>query len=542
VTIFRRIGRRAFGAVLRWTLGLALFSPLAASADTVASLLGDFTINQYCGLRLEADAVRIHYVVVFGQLPALRELHLADANADGVTSQAERDAYATAQAAAIADKLVLEINGARVPLRATGAVTSLPTEQTGFSMRYDIDLAGTLPALTPGDARALAFDNRNFPGRIGWHEIVVESAPGITVFDTNAFSTSATGALSQALQALPPGGPLDERTVHANVVEGTPPRGAAVIGTRSGEATPVAAPAAVPAQGGLDTAWLQIQTRRLIELISAKDVSPGVLALALLLSMVLGALHAFSPGHGKTIVGAYLVGSRGTPRHALFLGITVTITHTLVVFAIGIATLIASRYVVPERLFPVLSLLSGALVLGMGVVLFAQRWRSAHQALLRLLFGQATHSHHDHGPDHDHDHDHDHAAPHSHAAAHLHSHGGGKAHSHLPIGDNTRVSWRGLLALGISGGLLPCPSAMVLLLAAVALQKTFYGLLLTIAFSVGLAITLTGVGLAFLYARQRFGSRLANGPWTYVLPLLSALLITVVGAVLCYGALASRTI
>jgi ABC-type nickel/cobalt efflux system permease component RcnA len=148
-----------------------------------------------------------------------------------------------------------------------------------------------------------------------------------------------------------------------------------------------------------------------------------------------------------------------------------------------------------------------------------------------------AHSHHDHGPHGDHDH----AGPHSQGAL-LHSHGGGTAHSHLPIGDDTRVSLRGLLALGISGGLLPCPSAMVLLLAAVALQKTFYGLLLTIAFSVGLAITLTGVGLAFLYARQRFGSRLAAGPWTYVLPLLSALLITVVGALLCYGALASRTV
>jgi ABC-type nickel/cobalt efflux system permease component RcnA len=112
-------------------------------------------------------------------------------------------------------------------------------------------------------------------------------------------------------------------------------------------------------------------------------------------------------------------------------------------------------------------------------------------------------------------------------------------HSHLPP---AAVSWRGLLALGVSGGLLPCPSAMVLLLAAVALQKTFYGLLLVVAFSVGLAVTLTGVGLTFLYARNRLGRRIGTPRWAHVLPLLSALLITGVGAVLCYGAIVVRPV
>ena len=288
--------------------------------------------------------------------------------------------------------------------------------------------------------------------------------------------------------------------------------------------------------------------------------------------MVLGALHAFSPGHGKTIVGAYLIGSRSTPRHAVFLGFTVTVTHTLVVFAVGLATLFASRYIVPERLFPALSLLSGLLVLGMGVVLFMQRWRGARNALAEVLVRRLertfdsrasapsgfrslaaaaprrygiTRAVHDRHDGHDHAHPHPHPHPHDHDHHHagsglMHSHGGGTMHSHLPPGgDGEPVSWRSLLALGVSGGLVPCPSAMVLLLAAIALNKTFYGLLMVVAFSVGLALTLIAVGFLFLYARSRFRKPLAHALWPQVLPACSAVLITIVGLFLCYGALTS---
>jgi nickel/cobalt transporter (NicO) family protein len=261
-------------------------------------------------------------------------------------------------------------------------------------------------------------------------------------------------------------------------------------------------------------------------------------------AMLLGAVHALSPGHGKTIVGAYLIGSRGTPRHAVFLGTTVTITHTLGVFVLGFATLYASRFIVPEKLFPVLSLISAVLVLGMGILLLVQRMRAAYPALSaskdtssvfhpvtavagaasgrRLIFAHA------HGHDH------------SHADGTLHSHGGGPLHSHLPPGAaGEKVTWRSLLTLGISGGLVPCPSAMVLLLAAVALNKTAYGMLLVVAFSVGLAITLTVVGLAFLYARNRFRKPRFGARWPQLLPVLSAAMITLLGAGLCFAALRS---
>ena len=566
--------------------------PLLAQADTVASLLGNFTINQFTQLSIDADAAHVHYVVVYGQLPALRELHLADADGDGVTTQQERDAYVEKLAPDFASSLVLTVDGVVVPLHAVRWTSSLPTEQGGFSMRLDVDYDARLPSLGPGRAARVDFDNRNFAGRIGWREIAVRAAPGFAIFDTDAYGDSLTNGLNDALQQLPASGPLDERKVELGYSNGPAPAGTRAIASRFDGGAIVASQTTVPPSKVQpmsfdEAAWLQQKTKALVDLISSPTVAPHVAVLALLIAMVLGALHAFSPGHGKTIVGAYLIGSRSTPRHAVFLGVTVTITHTLVVFAVGLATLFASRYILPEQLFPALSLLSGLLVLGMGVVLLMQRWRSARHAvaesLIRRLekkfdrhqashdanvyralpagvsrpFGMraaavAGHAHrhgdghaHSHGEGHTHDHEHGHghgngsAHDHPHDASGLmHSHGGGTMHSHLPPGsDGEKVSWRSLLALGISGGLVPCPSAMVLLLAAIALNKTFYGLLMVVAFSTGLALTLIAVGFAFLYARKRFRQPLADSLWPKVLPAFSAMLITVVGLVLCYGAL-----
>ena len=568
--------------------------PGVAAADTVASLLGNFTINQYEALTLDANVAHVHYTVVYGQLPALRELHLADSDGDGVTTQQERDAYVAKLAPDFAASLVLTVDGAVVPLKAAKWVSSLPTEQGGFSMRLDIDYDGALPPLAAGSSARVDFDNRNYAGRIGWREMSIQAAPGFVVFDTDGYANSLTNGLNDALQQLPANGPLDERTVHLRYSNGPAPAGSVLLAARPADGSVViaqsitATPNATPASGAStsfdEAAWLQAKTKQLVDLISTPTVAPHVALIALLVAMVLGALHAFSPGHGKTIVGAYLIGSRSTPRHAVFLGVTVTITHTLVVFAVGLATLFASRYIVPEHLFPALSLLSGLLVLGMGVVLFMQRWRGARNAVAEVVVrkleraftrrtpassrsalrpiplatrprfgmtGRATpHGVHDHGDGHAHVHAHAHAHgdghthahgdAHDHGAGLMHSHGGGTMHSHLPPGgDGEPVSWRSLLALGVSGGLVPCPSAMVLLLAAIALNKTFYGLLMVVAFSIGLALTLIAVGFLFLYARSRFRKPLRHALWPQVLPVLSAMLITIVGLFLCYGALTS---
>ena len=236
-----------------------------------------------------------------------------------------------------------------------------------------------------------------------------------------------------------------------------------------------------------------------------------------------------SPGHGKAVVGAYLVGSRGTPKHAIFLGLTVTITHTLGVFALGLITLFASQYILPETLMPFLGFISGLLVFFIGATMFKERLFTA------LGWQKAAQHGHDHGHSHgEHSHSHDDDLQHDHDHAHdglSHTHGG-STHTHLPP---EKVTWKSLLALGISGGLLPCPSALVLMLSAISVGRIGYGLVLTIVFSFGLAATLTAVGLAFLYVGKAFGgSRIAESRIIKALPVFSSFVIACLGAVICY--------
>ena len=213
----------------------------------------------------------------------------------------------------------------------------------------------------------------------------------------------------------------------------------------------------------------------------------GVLLLLLLSAFAWGAIHALSPGHGKAMVAAYLVGTRGTPRHAVALGATVTVTHTIGVFALGAVALLLSQYILPEDLYPWLNLVSGALVLVVGAASCARA--SAGR-------GAATPAHHHH---HHHHHEHDHA--HDHGL--VHSHGGGKPHSHAP--PETVLVARASLAMGAAAGLIPCPSALVVLLGAVAQGEIALGMLLIVAFSVGLAATLTVLGLAVVFAGKALG-------------------------------------
>jgi ABC-type nickel/cobalt efflux system permease component RcnA len=233
----------------------------------------------------------------------------------------------------------------------------------------------------------------------------------------------------------------------------------------------------------------------------------GVLIFLLLAAMAWGAVHALSPGHGKTMVAAYLVGTRGTARHALALGATVTVTHTAGVFALGLVTLALSQYVLPEQLYPWLNLASGLLVVFVGAGVLRSRVR-------RLR----SHHHHD-GP-HDHDHHH---GPHD--------------HHHEP----EDLTWRGLLGMGASAGLIPCPSALVVLLAAVAQHQVALGLLMIVAFSLGLAGTLSALGLLVVLG-GRMASRLRIPPAvSTALPAVSAVVIVAAGFVLTVRAVPQLT-
>ena len=246
-------------------------------------------------------------------------------------------------------------------------------------------------------------------------------------------------------------------------------------------------------------------------MIEQGDVSVSVLLLSLLIAAFWGAAHALTPGHGKALVAAYLVGTKGTPRHAVLLGGTVTIAHTAGVFAIGIVTLALSQFILPERLYPWLTLASGLLVVAVGASVLRQRlrWRRRQEH---------DHDHHDH--DHgEHGHSHDH-----------HGHG-----HHHHTGDE--LTSKGILGVGIAAGLLPCPSALVVLLSAIALHRVGLGLALIVAFSLGLAATITGIGLVAVFARRAFGRLSLDGPVIRALPAVSAALILVVGIAITAKAL-----
>jgi nickel/cobalt exporter len=267
-------------------------------------------------------------------------------------------------------------------------------------------------------------------------------------------------------------------------------------------------------------AFLQ-STDALTRLLHQQELTPWMIAAALGIAFVLGAAHALTPGHGKTIVAAYLVGSRGTLKHAAFLGAMVTFTHTVSVFLLGLATLFLFQYVVPQKVTQVLGAISGLSIVAIGGWMLFKRLHGAGH----------THSH-DHGHSHDHTHEHhhhDHEHSHGHSHSHEHSHGpGGHSHTHVP----DEMSWSGLTALGVSGGLVPCESALVLLLTAIALRRVGLGLILLISFSLGLALVLMAIGVLVIYAKNLLPSSSGGNPFFRWMPVASAAVVMLLGVIM----------
>ncbi|MBX7218947.1 MAG: hypothetical protein K1Y36_03300 [Blastocatellia bacterium] len=482
-----------------------LFSLLLLAQTTSAVLahpLGNFTINHFSRLQVETSGVKVRYVVDMAEIPTFQEIQAADKESkDGPPTANWLKQYAETTASRLAQGLVLTVDGVRVPLQVTAKTISLPPGAGNLpTLRLECDLTGSFAGSL--QTRRLKYEDTNFPERLGWREMVLVPGSGVSLFDSTAFGNG----LTDELKAYPENmiaAPLNERALECSLSQGALPAGAAALKTRDGKTV-------TPSRD------------QLAELISVRELTPGVMLFGILLAFVLGGAHALSPGHGKTVVGAYLVGSRGTWKHAGFLGLTVTITHTAGVFALGLITLFASKYIVPERLFPILSFVSGILVLGLGGHLFIQRSRA--------LAGGHHHDHHHHDLHH-----HDHQGMES--FTHTHD---GNTHSHLPPGmDGEKITWKSLLALGISGGLLPCPSALVVLLSAIALHRVGYGLILVVAFSAGLAGVLTAIGIGFVYAGKFFAAKepqAKNGKLARlvkVMPVLSALVIASIGFVMC---------
>jgi ABC-type nickel/cobalt efflux system permease component RcnA len=470
---------------------------LATARPAAAHPLGNFSVNQYSKLEIDRTAVHLTYVLDLAELPTVANLHAYDRDSDGSLSESESTYLRDTLLTDIAPHLSLRAGDDMLPLTMQDADFTFQTGQANLqTTRLTAHLQALLPAVMQNET--ISYTNGYAADRVGWREIVVVNGADIAIPNAAIYAQDQ----SQGLTSYPADlltSPLDERTVELSFrVEAGAPASSQ--------------PATTTATSPLDFG------ARLAEIVNGSVTSPAGMLLALLAAMLWGAMHALSPGHGKTVVGAYLVGSRGTPLHALFLGMTVTITHTAGVVALGIVILLASRTIMPEVFYPWLSLASGLMVVLVGVTILRQRVPGLHPAHDHAhAHGDAEHHHHEHGGGFVHTHD-------------------GHSHSHLPPGGaDNRVTWRNLLALGISGGLLPCPSALLALLGAVALGRAGFGLAVVVAFSLGLAATLTGVGLLFLYAGRLLERRRLPGVTAGLVrfaPAAAALAVTASGALI----------
>ena len=484
-------------------LALAAAAILAfAAPGAAAHPLGNFSVNHLSTVSISADRVDLRYILDQAEIPTVQERNVPRAEV------LER------KLAEVEDGLTLTVDGRQAALRQVGEPRlSFPPGSGGLdTTRLELRLRAAVDS-----PRRVKLTDDSFEDRVGWKAIV--AAPGEdTAVRTKAPSGDPTNGLRRYPEDLL-SSPLDRREASFSVT--------------AGEGMLIA-----PRAEGAD----QVSTSRtggdgFAGLFERAAAGEGVLFVLLLAAFGWGAVHALSPGHGKAMVAAYLVGTKGRPRHAVALGATVTVAHTIGVFLLGFVTLALSQYVLPEDLYPWLNLISGALVVAIGLGVLRSRLRGR------------GHSHHDH--DHHHQHDHAHSltrAGFQHFTDHLRGrgHGHGHSHQHDHAGDHT-VTNRSLIGLGAAAGLIPCPSALVVLLGAIAQHEIALGLLLIVAFSLGLAGTLTGLGLAVVYARKLLprlgrvsvsdGRAAAFSRVAGALPAASAVVIVGVGCLLTVNAL-----
>ncbi|MFI5496636.1 nickel/cobalt transporter [Actinoplanes sp. NPDC051859] len=514
------------------TGAIAVVTALVLPAPAQAHPLGNFTTNQYSGLRIGTSGIDVDFILDLAELPAYQTTADIDTDRDTVTSTAERDAYAARTCTEAAAAATLTVNDRTQSMTARTVALTFPPGSGGLATLR-------LHCLLHADARistqsTVSYRNNLYDTRIGWREITaVGDRYTITDSDVPAATNSAR------LTAYP------STTATSDV------RSATMTVRPGGPAAPQAATAAdgSAAQPGSSDRLTTLFT----DLVGRPELTLGVGLLAILIAVILGGFHALAPGHGKTIMAAYLVTARGRLGHALTVAGTVAATHTVGVLALGIL-LATSLHLAPAAIYDWLRMASGVLVALVGAHLLhrairdARRRRAApdhdhdhdhhhaphardhsHDHLPETV--AASHGHHHSRTAHDHVHSHTahddhHAADHRHPGGHHHADGQHRAHAHgrgrqqtalthshgghshthyLPAPDEP-LRLRTLLTMGFAGGLSPSPSAVVVLLGAAALGRAWYGVLLVLAYGIGLAATLTGIG----FALARWGERLRH--------------------------------
>jgi nickel/cobalt transporter (NicO) family protein len=465
----RRVFLR-FGLVL----GVSSVVLLAGSAAAQAHPLGNFTINLYDGLTVRADGIDVDYVVDMAEIPAFEEKQTIDRNGDGSLDPAETAAYVTGTCARLAGGVTLTVADATVPVRPAGQGTiAFPPGAGGLStMRLECPMHARV---TMREGQPVAYNDGNFAGRIGWHEITVVG-DRLAVLDSDAPAQSVSSRLT-AYPANLLQSPLDQRTGSFRV----------------GGATDVAAAPVTDAMAPITRTFGDRFTTAFTGLVTTGGSTPLLWILALATAFVIGGVHALGPGHGKTLMAAYLVGSDARPRQVVAVGAAVSVMHTASVVLLGLAVLLAGQAFTPEVAYRWTTIASGAVVAGLGLYLLVTRLGNARHARA-----------HDHAHEHDHEHGHTHQRP---------------------------AGRFGLATLAVSGGILPSPSALIALLAAVAIGRVVFGLALVLAFGLGLATILVAVGFGTIKARSTMDRRLSRRVATWA-PVISAACICLLGTVL----------
>jgi nickel/cobalt exporter len=450
--------------------------PVAANAHP----LGNFTSNHLTRIAVAPASIDLHYVLDDAEIPTFSLLRSLDAH--GKPSQTALNAWAAAHANDIAPQLVLTIDGKPAALSLRGAHVQLRPGAAGLSTLYFT--ADFRAARGVGPAR-IEYNDTTLLGRIGWKDVVV----------------------------LPQHEPTQELRVYPDALIGSPrDRTAVTISVAPAGSVSVADVGSTPTFGVASTARMN----DLSDVLARNLSDPLVLLGALLLAIGLGALHALEPGHGKTLLAISLVGARATVPQAMILATALTVAHTIGVLAFGVIVLTLAQYIVPEALYPWIALLSGVFVAFLGA-----------RALSREIDRRRSqHSHHDHGHEHAHGHAHDH---------HHHDEGGFSeavhAHSHL-IPGTAPISFRSAVIAASTGNVAPCPAALVVLLAAIATHRVGWGLILIVAFSIGLALTLTLLGVAVVRGAAWLTRRPQFDRFARYAPLVTGGAISVIGSVM----------
>ncbi len=473
---------------------------LLFSVRAFAHPMGNFSISHYAGFHISATSIELEYLIDMAEIPAFQEMQQNAMPADSTDPRVRT--YLASTAVGFAKNLSLTVDGIPLALKPVSQQVIFPQGAGNLpTMKMGFQYSANMPESCRKSACELIYNDANFAGRAGWKEIVVSSTSEVRK-EGSEFASDRSSRLTDYptdLVSSPP------QNTSARIVF-------AVTAPALTRSLLTAAPVPVPVQPAEPPVITQQQPAALkpnrqspprnafTELMTRREISFGFALLAAFVAAGLGALHAMEPGHGKTIVAAYLVGSKGTARHALWLGIIVTVSHTAGVYLLGAVTLYAQKYIMPDRLYPFLSVISGILIAGMGIYIL----------LKRLLGDDFSHSH---GP-------------------------GG--HTHGPFWrsepskpSSEKLGKKQLLVLGITGGIVPCPAALVVLLSAVALHRVGFGLFLIVAFSLGLAAVLIGMGLVAVYAGKLLAKVPVEGNLVRLwMPAASAAMITVLGFVI----------